>query len=112
MNIEYIGVGGQILNTTGSDYAGGIVGLIGGTTAIRNCKSTANVILATFDSANNATAKNGAGGIIGYVQSGANITVENCTYAGGSNYVARNVDGNVGIDANVFGVMSGFLTSL
>ncbi len=102
-NIEYIGVGGQILNTTGSDYAGGIVGLIGGTTAIRNCKSTANVILATFDSANNATAKNGAGGIIGYVQSGANITVENCTYAGGSNYVARNVDGNVVIDANIFG---------
>lgn len=101
--IEYIGVSGYVYNFTGSDYAGGIVGQVEGTTFIRNCESKVNVIQATFDTANNPDPQNGVGGIVGYITGGSNVIIENCKYIGGTKYTAKNVDGATVINANLFG---------
>lgn len=108
-HIEDLEVSGEIVNfDTGDTYAGGIVGRSVGTSVIKNCKSTVNVINSAFDADTSAPVndgKLGAGGIVGRIYSGT-TTVENCEYAGGSVYTVSSLAGKVYVKANIFGQKS------
>lgn len=108
-HIEDLEVSGEIVNfDTGDTYAGGIVGRSVGTSVIKNCKSTVNVINSAFDADTSAPVndgKLGAGGIVGRIYSGTTM-VENCEYAGGSVYTVSSLAGKVYVKANIFGQKS------
>ena len=107
-HIEDLEMSGEIVNNdTGDTYAGSIVGRSVGTSVIKNCKSTANVINSAFDENTMAPVndgKLGAGGIVGRIYSGT-TTVENCEYAGGSVYTVSSPS-KVYVKANIFGQKS------
>lgn len=88
--IEYLTVAGDISSTTGK--VGGIVGTTGLTylKEIINCASTANIKSFTLNTQGQINSfKNGAGGIVGYVNAGTkNLKISGCEYRGGSSLLS------------------------
>ena len=88
--IEYLTVAGNISSTTGK--VGGIVGTASSTYAkeINNCTSTVNIKSFTLNTQGQINGfKDGAGGILGYVNAGTkNLKISGCEYRGGSSLLS------------------------